>query len=361
MNAHNSLFFLLFLTIVSSCSATTSSIGEGEAKKNTLQQLTKQAFEDTRGRSAIITLDTDDYKELIIDNPRPYHVFVLITAPQAVCDVCDPIGKSFSQAAISHYMADDDDEEEPVFFVQLDAFNNRDFQTIHGFKSVPHLVHLHEGSKLKHRKSSMEYRIPPAETYHQTQLEPPVGEILDWMNTKTGRHVEVYVSRHDRLMHTFKLASLAVAAVALLLYGLYAARKWSIVCVIAALFIEMISTSGIFYNMLNGMVLVGKGRNGEPEYIMRGFRGQYLGEGLFCSSMMIVSGLSLLVAARAPYWINSRKSRFLSLAFLGLSLVSGWSVWQCYKYKTGMYSSPGWFPQPGAKHGSIRNDQGFSF
>ncbi|KAF4699756.1 hypothetical protein FOZ63_010347, partial [Perkinsus olseni] len=222
-------------------------------------------------------------------------------------------------------------------------------------------VHLHEGSKLKHRKSSMEYRIPPAETYHQTQLEPPVGEILDWMNTKTGRHVEVYVSRHDRLMHTFKLASLAVAAVALLLYGLYAARKWSIVCVIAALLIEMISTSGIFYNLLNGMVLVGKGRNGEPEYIMRGFRGQYLGEGLFCSSMMIVSGLSLLVAARAPYWINSRKSRFLSLAFLGLSLLSGWSVWQCYKYKTGMYSSPGWFPQPGAKHGSIRNDQGFSF
>ncbi|KAF4731644.1 hypothetical protein FOZ63_000651, partial [Perkinsus olseni] len=104
MNAHNSLFFLLFLTFVSSCSATTSSIGEGEAKKNTLQQLTKQAFEDTRGRSAIITLDTDEYKELVIDNPRPYHVFVLITAPQAVCDVCDPIGKSFSQAAIAHYM-----------------------------------------------------------------------------------------------------------------------------------------------------------------------------------------------------------------------------------------------------------------
>ncbi|KAF4706375.1 hypothetical protein FOZ62_002133, partial [Perkinsus olseni] len=156
--------------------------------------------------------------------------------------------------------------------------------------------------------------------------------------------------------------SLAVAAVALLLYGLYAARRWPIVCVVAALLIEMISTSGIFYNLLNGMVLVGKDRNGEPEYIMRGFRGQYLGEGLFCSSMMIVSGLSLLVAARAPYWVNSRiKSRFLSLAFLGLSLISGWSVWQCYKYKTGMYSSPGWLPQPGAKRGSIRNDQGFSF
>mmetsp|Transcript_18720 Transcript_18720/g.15621 ORF Transcript_18720/g.15621 Transcript_18720/m.15621 type:complete len:90 (-) Transcript_18720:13-282(-) len=81
----------------------------------------------------------------------------------------------------------EDDDDEPVFFVEMNAFHNRDLQRLHGFKSVPHLVHLHGGSKLKYRKSLREYQIASSEVYHQTKLEPPVGDILDWMNTKTGR------------------------------------------------------------------------------------------------------------------------------------------------------------------------------
>ncbi|EER12856.1 hypothetical protein Pmar_PMAR028728, partial [Perkinsus marinus ATCC 50983] len=145
--------------------------------------------------SAAITLDVDDYKELIIKNPRPYHTFVLVSAPTAVCDVCGPIGVSFEKAAISHYMVDDE-----VFFVKLDAYNHRGFQRIHGFRSVPHLIHLHEDSKLKHKKASPEYRVAKEDTYHQKVLEPTVDELLEWMNAKTGEHVAAYVTRYEKFM-----------------------------------------------------------------------------------------------------------------------------------------------------------------
>ncbi|KAF4671822.1 hypothetical protein FOL47_001195 [Perkinsus chesapeaki] len=194
--------FLLLLLATIYCS--TNATSNGEIKKHRLEQLTQEAYEETGGRSAKISLSTEEYRRLLLEDPRPYHAFVLITAPGAVCDVCGPIGEAFDKAAMSHYMAgavgESDEDEEPVFFVEMNAFHNRDLQRLHGFKSVPHLVHLHEGSKLKYKKSLREYQIASSEIYHQTKLEPPVGEILDWMNIKTGKHVEAYTTKQERVM-----------------------------------------------------------------------------------------------------------------------------------------------------------------
>mmetsp|Transcript_558 Transcript_558/g.517 ORF Transcript_558/g.517 Transcript_558/m.517 type:complete len:155 (+) Transcript_558:120-584(+) len=75
--------------------------------------------------------------------------------------------------------------DDEVFFVKLDAYNHRGFQRIHGLRSVPHLIHLHEDSKLKHKKASPEFRVAKEDTYHQKVLEPTVDELLGWMNAKT--------------------------------------------------------------------------------------------------------------------------------------------------------------------------------
>ncbi|EER13630.1 conserved hypothetical protein, partial [Perkinsus marinus ATCC 50983] len=198
-----------------------------------------------------------------------------------------------------------------------------------------------------------------------TKYDHTPEDFLEWMNQKTTRDVKVFRTSHEKLSSLLKMLFGGILLVAAGILAIYSARTWPITCAIIALCIQFISMSGIFSNILQGMVMQGRDADGNPEWIMHGMRGQYLGEGLAASFMMITSGVCMLIAVRLPnvnYFKGSKnKASTIQIVMVVLSVVCMWAVFEMYGVKTGWPMSSDFYPPETYKRGWIRVDQGNTF
>lgn len=102
----------------------------------------------------IISFTVDEYKELVLENPRPYDVMTIFTV-RSGCDDCDTVLSEFRGASYS-YMQVEDKLETPTFFGVL-FYNSdpkvRDIYTLHNFKTVPYLA----TSKMVQKRDDSEF------------------------------------------------------------------------------------------------------------------------------------------------------------------------------------------------------------
>ena len=231
--------------------------------------------------------------------------------------------------------------------------------------TLPHIVH-YDGKKYEARKKGDSYILPNRE-YTITKLNVRAQEILDWVNQEVGGEgVKMFVGTVEKLTN---LASVITAIVSLI----YIAYKLIILCrrnyhyiVGIALLIYYISTSGLFYNILQGMQWVGTDNNGNTAFFMGTVRGQFLAEGLTMSGLTVLSGMSLFAASRLPFTDAGRKMDANRLAYylIGLILVSTacmYIVIYSYVFKTGWYSSSDFAPPAHYRRGPLRVDQGNTY
>ncbi len=71
----------------------------------------------SRDGGGIADLTDSDYQQLIIRAARPFHAFILFTAPPAHCALCESVEAEFRSLAASHWAAAPDSTE--VFFLTV--------------------------------------------------------------------------------------------------------------------------------------------------------------------------------------------------------------------------------------------------
>lgn len=83
--------------------------------------------------------------------------------------------------------------------------------------------------------------------------------------------------------------------------GVKLLRKWPIVMPLAALALQFLGFSGFCYNLINGRFqMFGLDQQGRLQFVMPGNRGQHLGEGLIASSLIVLSGICMIMLAQPP-------------------------------------------------------------
>ncbi|EER18948.1 hypothetical protein Pmar_PMAR017544, partial [Perkinsus marinus ATCC 50983] len=129
--------------------------------------------------SAVIRFNITGYKEFALKQPKPYHLFVLLSANQGVG---------------AHT-----DEKDPVFFGVIDAYTNSEIQRVHELKAVPLLVHFGPKSALTKKKRSGAVMIKSGDQFRITKYDHTPEDFLEWMNQKTTRDVKVFRTSHEKL------------------------------------------------------------------------------------------------------------------------------------------------------------------
>lgn len=130
-----------------------------------------------------------------------------------------------------------------------------------------------------------------------------------------------------------------------------------------AITVFLVCTGGLVYSMLNNMPLFRFERNefGQvvvKEYIMRGQRGQYAGEGYICSLLMTIIGLIYTYLGNINRFVNDKNQMRVQIILILLSLFLLQKIFlMIYRLKSPWYN-PGFWPPDYYQTGSLASDQG---
>jgi len=330
----------MFIFLVSIAAAT------GPARLQALAELRAEA------PSRVIEFDAASYKEYAVKYPKPYQLFVLFTADHGLCRVCANYEQMFAKVA---------DSAPEVFFAKIDGSKNPRAMELHEMTTVPVIAHYTEDKSFLKKKGAL--TIKPQDSFPIMKMNPEPQELLDWVNAQLGggSEIRLRVPLGDRIYNGFLIFGVVgfVALFGAWLVSQVRKRRWVLVTI--PLIIQYVSTSGLFYNILQGMQMFGP----DGSWIMKSSRGQYLSEGLAMSACMSFTGLALLAAVKLPNTALGRKMNvdFLSLVMIALAVIGSVLisvVLQVYKVKTGWYQDPPFFPPEWYRRGPISVDQGNS-
>ena len=317
-------------------------------------------LQSMRGEDGLVHLtDIGDYREFVLKSPKPYQVFVMFTSEPKFCRVCVAYERVFQHVALSYLK----DGKEDVVFTLIELSKMQEALHLHGIKHMPLIVHVnHQTALIKKKSGELQFR--ERDQFAITKLDPPAGDLLEWANGQSGKSVRLYFTPGERFQHllfvSLVLVALGTTAVGLVLQC--RKRRWLVITL--PVLIQYVATSGIFFNMLNHMHMFGP----DGAWILQSPRGQYLGEGLAMSGLMVGGGLSLLLAIRLPWLVSAdfcaKHATVLAVAttaLIAVAIAAVMTMLNVYRIKTGWYQDPPFFPPDWFKRGPVRIDQGNSF
>eukprot|EP00386_Alphamonas_edax_P012553 GDKI01039144.1.p1 GENE.GDKI01039144.1~~GDKI01039144.1.p1 ORF type:complete len:375 (+),score=103.97 GDKI01039144.1:1-1125(+) len=329
------------------------------------QKLSQLVQLSAESKTNVISLTLNDYRNYVLKNPRPYHMFLLFSGDGSFCADCPKIERAYEAVALSYRESGEfkpSGGKMPVFFGHVDAVANTQIAMLHDIKTIPHLFNT-EPKSLKKAPNGPALLFKQKDTFRFPKADVDARDILNFVNDKTMRHVELYQSFGQRVGNILLFLALVVVALLIVAVGVYLVNKFPVLIIIVALGIQYVSTCGLFYNLQHGMQLFGVDQRGQPVTFAKSNRAQYLAEGLFMAGCMIVGAMSLVGAVLLPglEFIKKKKmSNVVSTVMFGLFIVMAYMVLDIYKWKTGWYA-PTFYPTEDAVRGPLRVDRGNSF
>jgi hypothetical protein len=314
-------------------------------------------------------MDLPKYSQYVLDPPKGYHMFIIYAASPQFCGICKPFIDAFQRTALSYYMAGASEiggEQKPAYFAYVDFGTTQDIPRMHGMTTLPHIVHI-EGGKYEVSGGKDGILRLPERMFPVVKLDISPREILDWINKETSnKDIGLYMSPQEKAMRWVLILVGAIAVIAAGVQIILVCRRRPGVIAVVGLIIHYIATSGIFYNLLQGMQWMGRDPQGGLLFIMNNARGQYLAEGLTMSALTICSGLSLFAASRLPFTERGRKMDASQMMYamgtlVGVSIMTMTVVILAYIQKAGWYSANEFAPPEHYRRGPLRIDQGNSF
>lgn len=237
---------------------------------------------------------------------------------------------------------------------------------MHDMRTLPHIVHFF-GKEYDVTKGRDGMMILPEREFTVSKLDVTAQEVLEWVNRETGTSdVFLYYTFVERMTRIGVFVGALSFALFLVVKLVFACRRNPSLIAAVGLFIHYIATSGVFYNILQGMQWVGVDSQGNYQFVLNTARGQFLGEGLVMSALICGSGLSLFAASRIPYTDFGKTASpdilmYLLLTLVLVSVLSLQAVIQVYTAKVGWYSDTSFYPPPWYRQGPLRVDQGNTF
>jgi len=186
-------------------------------------------------------------------------------------------------------------------------------------------------------------------------------KILEFANAKSGKKFDL---KKNPIL--FMIYFCIFIALLFLGYNLFKNFKpfflspilWNI----GSYMVFIICIGGIVYNIIHGAPFAKFDRDGNIiEWIHSGQRSQYVGEGVFMSSLFVVAGLTMALLTCLPKYVQSDWNlRIISLVVIFLAAIFSKMVIWVYQKKAPWYG-PTYYPPGGYIQGPLIKDQGNSF
>jgi hypothetical protein len=272
-------------------------------------------MEKLEARDGVVYLKPDEYRRLVQANPRPYHIVMLWNVkPGPQCDHCNDVGKEFNQVAYSFGKSRGSDLnhiEKKIFFCVLEFDKDKSIQQIYkenDMLTVPFLTVSPMDLKRDHTQLSIfktedKWLVSGNEVFDANKQ-------IEFVNNILRTDVKIKFPFSTILINNF----LGICMIAVLFQGIKSIynillNQW--VWFGVAITVFVICTGGIVYSMLNNSPLFKFRRNEYgsvvvEEYIMRGQRGQYAGEGYIASCLFTLIGLSYLFLANVEKFATGK-------------------------------------------------------
>lgn len=350
---------LVFAAVVSLCLAASTS-----EKSDELRQLSAIS------ESNIILLNATGYQHYVVDYPRPYTLVVLFTADaeKYKCKTCAEISEMMKTVVYSYrearaeypFSSPTGQRSRAVFFALLEySQENQELYMQHGFQSVPNLLVTHpksvfyDGSKFHFPKDDMwEFSL---------SSEVPVHKLLDFINSRTSRSVELKFTALQILTGLAKWCVI-ITVLTTVFFKLRSVITSPYVLFLLGLVVYFLCVSGTIYIILNGVPMTGGNKKtGDFELIHRGQRSQYGAEGYFIGFLICLGALCLIFINNLSKVENTLTIRVASYLALGFLLFTLYELDVIYKFKASWYFRDFFFPPKYYTKGPLINDQGSSF
>jgi len=131
------------------------------------------------------------------------------------------------------------------------------------------------------------------------------------------------------------------------------------VWMIGSMLIYFICLSGVIYDIIHGVPMVGQNQKGQIEIIHTGQRSQYMAEGFIMGFLITLGGLGIVVLNLISKMQPSRIRVIGGLTLMAV-IYACVTVYKVYQMKAKWYG-PGFYPPDGYTRGALMRDQGYSF
>jgi OST3 / OST6 family, transporter family len=289
------------------------------------------------------------YKDILKNSDK--HLIVLFTTQFDQCPTCNDMYSNFNklEQSINEFLLKNPNSSMKPELYHVNLKEKPAIAQLHGIQRVPAVANFPP----KKPRKSIKDDYPMKNT--------SILDFVSWAGKRLNMDLKVVYSFNEKLWFTTKVVIGILSLIITGLFLLLKARKSTMVIAVAGILINFIASSGLFYNLLQGMNWYGH----DGSYIMKSVRGQYLGEGIAMSLCTSIAGISLFLSTRllrCQYkYISDRFSIILScvLAIFAYTLIQ--TVLNIYRTKTGWYQEPPFFPPPNAKKGPLWVDRGNFF
>jgi len=330
-------------------------------KGDHLRKLTKNS------KTGVVTLNAQTFGEYVMKHPRPYDVVILFTLKYK-CNLCEQVRTEFEQVADSFvdmegYKPDMSLKKRGVFF----AIVYYSDETTPIFKKLklpsttsilyttPYNILLDDSGE-PYIKYDEDFVI----AYKDRSDNVMAHKILEFVNAKSRRSFEL--KKNPLLFILYFMVFIGVLFLGYLLFTNF--KKFFLnpyLWHVGSCVVFIICIGGIVYNMIHGAPFAKFDRDGHViEWIHTGQRSQYVGEGIFMSSLFVVTGMLFAAMSWMPRLQNEYYARFGCLGLIFAVAILSKVIISVYQIKAPWYG-PTYYPPGGYMQGPLIKDQGNSF
>lgn len=331
------------------------------------EQTKLEQLVELQGTKDFINLDAGLFKKFVQGQSRSYIIVVYFTTflYESQCPGCQVINPIFLSSAYSYKASDADkamelDEEKlkPVFFgvVEYSQLNIPIFQKFQ-FQNIPNIF----VSTKSFSEDGPYYNIDRSKLLeYQDNKNYTIDSILNYINSKTGRKVEVKI----RISDYVKEYGLYLTLILGIYYSLKNTIKhyknpkfWWLMSMI----VYIVCVGGVVYDIIHN-VQMGELNPETSEFslIAEGAREQYYIEGFLMSTLFALSASGLIGINLASSIEGKWLIRLVCLFCISIWVTCVLYTEFIYKQKAQWYL-PTFEPPEGYMKGSIMKDQGNSF
>ncbi len=315
----------------------------------------------------VINLNAKNFNEFVMKHPRPYDVVILFTLKMR-CTLCEQVRNEFEQVSDSFVNMDGFKPDVPahkraVFFVVV-YYSDETTPILKKLKlpattsilyTTPYNILMDDNNE-PYIKYDEDFVI----AYKDRSDNVMAHKILEFVNAKSGRKFEL--KKNPLVFLSYFVLFIGVLFVGYLLFKNFKGFFLSpILWHVGSCAVYIICIGGIVYNMIHGAPFAKFDREGRViEWIHSGQRSQYVGEGVFMSSLFVVIGT--LFASLS--WVTRLQSewhiRIVSIMLIFVTAFLSKVVIMVYQKKAPWYG-PTYYPPGGYIQGPLIKDQGNSF
>jgi oligosaccharyltransferase complex subunit gamma len=330
-------------------------------KGDQLRKMTKNS------KYGVINLNAQNFNEYVMKHPRPYDVVILFTLKMK-CTLCEMVRNEFEQVSDSFvnmegFKPDITAHHRAVFFVVV--YYSEDTTTILKKLKLPATTSilyttpyniLVDDSNEPYIKYDEDFVI----AYKDRGDNVMAHKILEFGNAKSGRKFEL--KKNPFIFIVYFVAFISVLILGFILFKNFKGFFLSpILWYVGSCAVYIICIGGIVYNMIHGAPFAKFDREGRVvEWIHSGQRSQYVGEGIFMSSLFVVIGTLFASLSWVPRLQSDWHVRIVAIVLIFATAFFSKVVIMVYQKKAPWYG-PTFYPPGGYIQGPLIKDQGNSF